>query len=43
VPLNNFGLEPESLPAQIAEDIAPAPAAPRLGPTWRANLWRGRP
>jgi hypothetical protein len=39
---HNFGLEPESLPAQIAEDIAPAPAAPRLGPTWRAGWWRGR-
>ena len=42
VPGHNFGLEPESLPAQIAEDIAPAPAAPGLGPTWRAGWWRGR-
>ena len=33
VPLHNSGLVPASLPAQIAEDIAPAPAAPRLGPT----------
>ena len=41
-PSYNFGLEPESLPAQIAEDIAPAPAAPGLGPTWRAGWWRGR-
>ena len=40
-PLDNFGLEPESLPAQIAEDTAPAPAAPRLGQTWRASRWRG--
>ena len=37
-----FGLEPESLPAQIAEDIAPAPATPRLGPTRLASWWRGR-
>ena len=42
VPLHNFGLEPESLPAQIAEDIAPAPVAPGLGPTWRPSWWRGR-
>jgi len=42
VPGHNFGLEPESLPAQIAEDIAPAPAASGLGPTWRAGWWRGR-
>ena len=39
---HNFGLEPESLPAQIAEDIAPAPAAPKLGPRWTASSWRGR-
>ena len=42
VPLHSFGLEPESLPAQIAENIAPAPAAPGLGPTWRSSWWRGR-
>ena len=42
VPLHKFGLEPESLPAQIAEDIAPAPVAPGLGTTWRAGGWRGR-
>ena len=41
-PWHNSGLEPQSLPAQIAEDIAPAPAAPGLGPTWRAGWWRGR-
>src|SRR5262245_601729 len=28
----NMGLEPQSLPAQLAEDIAPAPAGPRSGP-----------
>jgi hypothetical protein len=38
----SFGLEPQSLPAQIAEDIAPAHTAPRLGPTSRAGWWRGR-
>jgi hypothetical protein len=38
-PLYNFGLEPESLPAQIAEDIAPAPVAPGPGTTGRAG-WR---
>src|SRR5262245_17471185 len=42
VPWHNFGLEPESLPAQIAEDTAPASVAPRLGPPWRAGWWRGR-
>ena len=42
VPGHNFGLEPESLPAQIAEDIATTPATPGLGPTWRAGWWRGR-
>jgi hypothetical protein len=42
VPLRNFGLEPESLPAQIAEGIAPAPAAPRPSSTWRSSRWRGR-
>ena len=42
VPWHNSGLEPESLPAQIAEDIAPARAAPGRGPTWRASWWRGR-
>src|SRR5262245_53971974 len=42
VPWPNFGLGPESLPAQIAEETTPAPAAPRLGPTWRAGWWRGR-
>jgi hypothetical protein len=41
-PLYNFGLEPESLPAQIAEDISPAPVAPGPGTTWRAGWWRGR-
>jgi len=41
VPSHNSGLEPESLPAQIAENIAPTPAAPNLGPTWRASWWRG--
>jgi hypothetical protein len=41
VPLRKFGLEPQSLPAQIAEDIAPAPAS-RLGPTQPASRWRGR-
>jgi hypothetical protein len=41
-PLYNYGLEPESLPAQIAEDIVPASATPRVGPTWGANRWRGR-
>src|SRR5262249_26918914 len=41
-PLHHFGLEPESLPAQIAEDIAPAPTTPRPGPTWRASWWQGR-
>jgi hypothetical protein len=42
VPSPNSGLEPESLPAQIAENIAPAPAAPRPGPAWRSGWWRGR-
>ena len=42
VPWRGSGLEPESLPAQIAENIAPTPAAPNLGPTWRASWWRGR-
>ena len=42
LPWHNSGLEPQSLPAQIAEDIAPAPTAPRLGPTWHTNRWRGR-
>ena len=41
-PSYNFGLEPESLPAQIAEDIAPARVSPGPGPTWRAGWWRGR-
>ena len=41
-PLYNYGLEAESLPAQIAEDIVPASATPRVGPTWGANRWRGR-
>jgi hypothetical protein len=39
---NSLGLEPESLPAQIAEDTAPVPVAPRLGPTWRVGWWRGQ-
>jgi hypothetical protein len=38
-PLYNYGLEAESLPAQIAEDIAPAPVAPGPGTTGRAG-WR---
>src|SRR5262249_31574743 len=41
-PLYNHGLEAESLPAQIAEDIAPARVAPGSGTTWRAGWWRGR-
>jgi hypothetical protein len=41
-PLYNSGLEPESLPAQIAEDLAPAPVAPGPGATWRAGWWRGQ-
>lgn len=32
------GLEAESLPAEIAEDISQAPAAPRLGPTPVADV-----
>jgi hypothetical protein len=35
----NFGLEPESLPAQIAEDLAPARVAPGPGTPWRSG-WR---
>jgi hypothetical protein len=42
VPSRNSGLQPESLPAQIAEGIAPAPAAPRLGPPRSTGWWRGR-
>jgi hypothetical protein len=38
----NSGLEPQSLPAQIAEDIAPSHTSPRLGPTWYTSGWRGR-
>ena len=41
VPSHSFGLEPESLPAQIAEDIASGPAS-RLGPTRPTSWWRGR-
>ena len=41
-PLYNYGLEAESLPAQIAEDIAPARAAPGPGTPWRSGWWRGR-
>jgi hypothetical protein len=41
-PWHNSGLEPQSLPAQIAEDIAPARAAPRLGPTRYSGWWQGR-
>jgi hypothetical protein len=41
-PLYHYGLEPESLPAQIAEDTIPASATPRPGPTWGASRWRGR-
>jgi hypothetical protein len=41
-PSHTFGLEPESLPAEIAEEIAPATAAQRLAPTWHAPWWRGR-
>jgi hypothetical protein len=40
-PLYNYGLEAESLPAQIAEDIAPARAAPAPGAPWRSG-WRWR-
>jgi hypothetical protein len=36
-PWHGSGLVPESLPDQIAEDIAPASATPRLGTTWRAG------
>jgi hypothetical protein len=39
---HNSGLEPYSLPAEIAEDIAPARAAPRLSPTRYSGWWRGR-
>jgi hypothetical protein len=42
VPSPNSGLEPESLPAQLAEDIAPAPAVPSLRRPWRPNWWWGR-
>jgi hypothetical protein len=38
----NSGLEPQSLPAQIAEDIAPDRAAPEPGPTRYSGWWRGR-
>ena len=42
-PLYKFGLEPESLPAQIAEDTIPASATPGPGTRWRAGwgrMWR---
>ena len=39
VPSHTFGLEPESLPAQIAENIAPARVAPGTGTPWRSG-WR---
>ena len=42
VPWRGSGLEPESLPAQIAEDIIPASTTPGPGPSWRAGWWRGR-
>ena len=38
-PFYNYGLEAESLPAQIAEDIAPARVAPGTGTPWRSG-WR---
>ena len=41
-PLYNFGLEAESLPAQIAEDIAPARVAPGPGTAWRPGRRWGR-
>jgi hypothetical protein len=40
-PLYNHGLEAESLPAQIAENIAPARVAPGPVTTWRPG-WRWR-
>jgi hypothetical protein len=41
VPSRTFGLEPQSTPAQIAEEIAPAATTPRLGPSSRATWRRG--
>ena len=41
-PLYNYGLEAESLPAQIAENIAPARVAPGPGTPWRSGWRRGR-